>query len=176
MTFPYLAGNETLYVAGYSLFLLLVSAAMELGARFTHRHVRMSKTTGFRYLDHLDAWVCSRGRHLWLHRRDPAMQVTYYRADAQDCNSCPVKQHCTDSKEGRELVSAESRWPHSEIERFQRGISLILVVLALFITVIELGRHHTTGDTTVLAPVVMVTLIMGIRTLNKFTRWKGEES
>ncbi len=176
MSLPYPVGPEVLFTAGYALFLLLASLALELAARRTHRYVRDSKTTGFRYLRHLDAWECSQGRRLWLHRRDASSRASYYRADARDCNRCPVRNQCTNSPMGRELISVQSRWPHSEIERFQRGISLALIVLALFIMALEFGRHHATGDAAVLAVVAVPGLALGVRIMNKFTTWKGDET
>ncbi len=175
MNLPYPAGPEVLFATGYALFLLLVSVALELGARRTHRHVHAMKTAGFRYLSHLDAWECSQGRRLWLHRRDPDRRTAYYRADAAECNTCPVKHQCTDSDEGRELAAMHTRWPHSEIERFQRGISLALITLALFIVTLEAGRHHATGDVALLAVVAIPGLALGVRLMNKFTTWKGDK-
>lgn len=176
MNLPYPVGPEVLFAAGYALFLLLASLALELGARRTHRYVHNSMTTGFRYLQHLNAWECPQGRRLWLHRRDAGRRTTVYRADARDCNRCPVKDRCTNSAEGRELISGQGRWPYSEIERFQRGMSLALIVLALFIVALELGRHHARGDVALLAVVAVPGLALGVRTMNKFITGKGNES
>src|SRR5512140_600057 len=154
MSFPYPAGPEILYVTGYAFFLLLVSVALELGARRAHSYLRSSRTAGFRYLNHLDAWECSQGRRLWMHRRDSAKKASYYRADSRHCNNCPVKRRCTNSDEGRELVVFQSYWPQSDIERFQRGMSLALIILALFIMTLEFGQHHAAGDVALLASVM----------------------
>jgi hypothetical protein len=172
----YFSGPEVLFAAGYSLFLLVISVALELAARRTHRYVRTSRLVGFRYLKQIDAWVCSQGRHLWLLGRDQDRNVATYRADPVECNRCPVKARCTSSDDGRELISFETRWPYSEIERFQRGISLSLIVLALFIVVLELARHHTASDAALLSSVIASGLALGSRILNKFIRWKDELS
>jgi len=54
-------GPEVLFAGGYSLLLLIVAVALELAARRTYRYVRMSRSVGFRYIQHIDAWVCSQG-------------------------------------------------------------------------------------------------------------------
>ncbi len=164
----YSPGPEVLFAAGYSLFLLIVSVALELAARRTHRYVRTSRLVGFHYLKHIDAWVCSQGKHLWLLGRDQNRNVATYRAAPLDCNRCPVKARCTTSDDGRELISFETRWPHSEIERFQRGISLSLIVLALVIAGLELLRHHAAGEAALLSSVIVPGLALGSRILNKF--------
>lgn len=176
MTGLYSLGPEVLFAAGYSLFLLIISVALELAARRTHRYVRTSRLVGFRYLKQVDAWICSQGRHLWLLGRDQSSNVATYRADPLDCNRCPVKARCTTSDDGRELTSFETRWPHSEIERFQRGISLSLIVLALFIAALELARHHATGEAALLSSVIVPGLALGSRILNRFTKSKEEQS
>jgi hypothetical protein len=168
-------GPEVLFAGGYSLLLLIISVTLELAARRTHRYVRMSRLVGFRYLQQIDAWVCSQGRHLWLLGRDHNRNVATYRADPLDCNQCPVKARCTDSDGGRELISFETRWPHSEIGRFQRGISLSLIVLALFIAVLELARHHAAGDAAFLSAVIVPGFALGSRVLQQFITSKEEQ-
>jgi len=168
-------GPEVLFAGGYSLLLLIVAVALELAARRTHRYVRMSRSVGFRYIQHIDAWVCSQGRYLWLLGRDHNRNVATYRADPLECKRCPVKARCTDSDGGRELISFESRWPRSEIGRFQRGISLSLVVLALFIAVLELARHHAAGEAAYLSAVIAPGFALGSRILHQFITSKEEQ-
>lgn len=176
MSGSYSPGSELLFAAAYSLFLLIISVTLELAARHTHRYMHASRFAGFRYLRQIDAWICSQGQHLWLIGRDHDRNVATYRADPRECGRCPVKMRCTSSDDGRELVSIETRWPHSEIERFQRGISLSLIVLALFIAALELARHHAWGDTALLISVIAPGLALGSRILIKFTKSKEEQS
>ncbi len=74
------------------------------------------------------------------------------------------------------MAAMHTQWPQSEIERFQRGISLALIALALFIMTLEAGRHHATGDVALLAVVAVPGLALGVRLMNKFTKWKGDKS
>ena len=69
----------------------------------------ISKRTGFyhsgqfQYSAEENHYVCPQGQILKLHARRRGEQVISYRADAQVCNACPVKQECTSSKSGRHI-------------------------------------------------------------------------
>jgi hypothetical protein len=52
------------------------------------------------------------------------------------CNGCALKDACTDSDQGRELVRPLDPWPHSEAGRFHRAVSLVLVGVALLVLVV----------------------------------------
>ena len=69
-----------------------------------------------------------------------------YRAPARACNLCTLKGTCTDSDEGREIVSQPDAWLRSEIGRFHREISLTLCILAALITAVEMARRHARVD------------------------------
>ena len=66
-----------------------------------------------------------------------------YRAKAHICNGCPLKDACTDSDSGREIVRPLDPWPHSEAGRFHRGLSLVLVGLSLLLLVVGRARVTT---------------------------------
>ena len=72
---------------------------------------------------------------------DNELRVVRYRAPAHTCNGCPIKSHCTDSDTGREISVSLDPWLSSAIGRFHRGISLVLLILAVLIMTIELLRH-----------------------------------
>ncbi|MFN2163023.1 MAG: transposase, partial [Candidatus Promineifilaceae bacterium] len=57
----------------------------------------------FQYNADENHYVCPQGQILKLHARRRSEQVISYRADAQICNDCPVKQECTSSKSGRHI-------------------------------------------------------------------------
>jgi hypothetical protein len=82
---------ETLFAAGYALFLVIVAAGLGLLARFTHRRVDGAKTVGFRYHPHVDAWQCSEGYFLWRQQSERPHRVARYRAHAHICNKCGSK-------------------------------------------------------------------------------------
>ena len=72
---------------------------------------------------------------------DYQRRIVHYRAPADACNACSLKSNCTDSNEGRLLKSHLDSWIESELRRFHRGISLVLLLLATIILVTEAVRH-----------------------------------
>ena len=161
---------ETLAAAGYALFLVLVAAGLELGARFTHRRVHDAKTVGFQYHPHIDAWQCDEGAFLWRQRTRHVQPVARYRAHAPTCNRCASKCRCTDADDGREVLTPLAAWPSTEIGRFQRGLSLMLLALATLIVVVEAFRHHGGAELVVLAAAIGPAAIIGRRTLGQLRR------
>ena len=133
--------EEGLFVGGYALFLLAVSFLLGWAARRSHARVLRVKTIGFRYHEALDAWQCSEGTYLWRKERDAAARLVRYRAKAEMCNACALKPSCTDSTDGRELVRPMDAWPHTEMARFQRALSLALIVLAAILVAVEASRQ-----------------------------------
>jgi hypothetical protein len=77
------------------------------------------------------------------------------------CNACPVKERCTDSDRGRELVRPVDPWPHSEAGRFHRVISLMLVVLAACVLLVEIVRHHRPAEAAVLCALLALCVLVG---------------
>lgn len=161
---------ETLAAAGYALFMVLVAAGLELGARFTHRRVHDAKTVGFRYHAPIDAWQCDEGAFLWRQRTRHPLPVARYRAHPHTCNRCASKRRCTDADDGREVVRPLAAWPFTEIGRFQRGLSLMLLVLAALILVVEAIRHHAGAELVLLAAAFGPAAILAHRALDPWRR------
>jgi Transposase DDE domain len=146
---------ETILAAGYASFLLLSAFLLEWLSAYTHRRALRFRTAGFVYDADRDHWRCPEGEHLWPHHLDHERRLVRYRARAHVCNACPVKERCTDSDHGREIVRPLDPWPHSEAGRFHRVIALSLVAIAALVAVVELGRHHGTNETAVLVGVLV---------------------
>lgn len=136
---------------GYALFLLMSACGLEFLARNTHRRSLRLSTLGFVYHQRLDTWECPQGQHLLPIAVDHERRRIYYRGNAQVCNHCPLKAACTDSEKGREIVRLLEPWPHSEIGRFHRGLSLALITLATLIVLTALGWHHRLHEALLLA-------------------------
>ena len=66
----------------------------------------------------------------------------------------PLKEACTDSDHGREIVRPLDPWPHSEAGRFHRAIALMMVGLALLLVVAEGARHHRAPELALLAALL----------------------
>lgn len=133
----------------------------------THRRSLRYRTAGFDYDATHDHWQCPEGQHLWPHEFDSDRRLVRYKAKAHICNGCPRKDACTDSDTGREIVRPLDPWPHSEAGRFHRGLSLLLVALAIFVVGIELARHH--------APVEAVLLTGLLAVVAMVARWLGRD-
>lgn len=133
--------EEAAFVGGYALFLVGVASVMGWAARHSHARVLRVKAIGFRYHQAFDAWQCSEGTYLWRKERDENARLVRYRAKAEMCNACALKTSCTDSNDGRELVRPMDAWPHSEMARFQRAISLALILLAGILVLVEAARQ-----------------------------------
>jgi Transposase DDE domain len=148
--------SEAIIAAGYALALLAGALILEWLSAHTHRRSLRYRTAGFEYSEQHDAWVCPEGEHLWLHEHDHEHRVIRYRAKAHVCNACPVKDRCTDSDEGREIVQPMDPWPHSEAGRFHRVISLMLVALAALVAVVALTRNHQPADIALLGTLILL--------------------
>lgn len=152
---------EVVLAAGYAVFLLGAAVAIEWLSAHTHRRSLRYRTAGFTYDEQHDHWQCPEGQHLWPHEFDHEQRLVRYRAKAHICNGCPRKEACTDSDRGREIVRPLDPWPHSEAGRFHRGLSLMLVVLALLVIVVGAVRNHASADAAVLLVLLAGALAIG---------------
>jgi hypothetical protein len=133
---------EVLFAAGYAGFLTVGAFALEWLSAHTHKRALRFRTAGFAYDPQLDHWVCPEGEQLWPHEFDRERRLVRYRARPQVCNGCHVKERCTDSDRGREIVRPVDPWPHSEAGRFHRVIALVMVCLSTLIVAVEAARNH----------------------------------
>ena len=153
--------GEALLFAGYAGFLLVAAIGLEWLSAHTHRRALRYRTAGFTYHEQHDHWQCPEGEHLWPHEFDHERRLVRYRAKAHICNGCPAKDACTDSDRGREIIRPLDPWPHSEAGRFHRGLSLMLVALALLVLVAGAVRNHDAADAAVLLGISAATLAVG---------------
>ena len=159
---------EAILAGGYAVFLLAAAMAIEWLSAHTHRRSLRYRTAGFTYHEQHDRWECPEGQHLWPHEFDRDRRLVRYRAKAHICNGCPLMAACTDSDDGREIVRPLDPWPHSEAGRFHRGLSLMLVVLALLVIVVGAARNHDAADTGGLLVLLVAALGIGRWLLRDF--------
>jgi hypothetical protein len=152
---------ELLLAAGYAGFLLVAAVLLEWLSAHTHRRSLRYRTAGFTYHEQHDHWECPEGQHLWPHEFDHERRLVRYRAKAHICNGCPSKAACTDSDRGREVVRPLDPWPHSEAGRFHRGLSLMLVALALLVIAVTGIRHHEGAELALVAALLGAALGIG---------------
>lgn len=159
---------EVLLAAGYVLLLVGVAAVLEWLARHSHRRSEHYRHSGFVYHRKLDVWECPTGHHLSRVETDFERKIIRYRAPAHKCNACHCKKDCTDSETGRELESRPDVWLQSELHRFHRGISLVLLLLAILILAAEMFRYRTARDWLVLAVLLLPIVIASSRSFAAF--------
>ncbi|MET0819111.1 MAG: hypothetical protein ABWZ67_16215 [Solirubrobacteraceae bacterium] len=159
---------EVLLGAGYAGFLVAAAVVIELLSAHTHRRALRYRTAGFAYDAVQDHWECPEGQHLWPHEFDSERRLMRYRAKAHICNRCHRKDACTDSDDGREIVRPLDPWPHSEAGRFHRGLSLVLIALALLVLAVVGARHHEPTEAALLLGLLGLTLATGRWLLRDF--------
>jgi hypothetical protein len=152
---------EALLGAAYAFALLLAAGMLEWLSAHTHRRSLRYRTAGFDYQADHDVWICPEGEHLWPHEFDTERRLVRYRARAHVCNGCPVKERCTDSERGREIVRPLDPWPHSEAGRFHRVIALMLVGLGGLVTAVALIRNHEPGEAALLLGLLVACAFLG---------------
>ncbi len=154
---------EVILAGGYALLLVGVAVILEFVARHAHKRSEHFRNSGFVYKKKMDVWQCPTGIHLTREQTDFQRKIATYRAPAHKCNGCLVKGDCTDSHHGRVLESRLDAWLQSELNRFHRGISLALLLLAVLILVVEIFLHQDAHDWLVLLVVLLPIGLAGSR-------------
>ena len=121
---------EVALALAYAAFLVCLASALELLARRSHQRARDYRNHGFVYFRDLDYFECPAGHQLIQISIDHPRRAAVYRAQPGACNSCSLKLNCTDSEVGRSVERRWDSWIESELRRFHRGVSLILLFLA----------------------------------------------
>ena len=137
---------EVVLAASYAVFLAGVAFVLETLAQHSHKRSERYRNSGFVYFHKMDLWECPAGRRLLRIDTDYQRRIIHYRAPADACNACSLKNNCTDSNQGRLLKSHLDSWVESELRRFHRGISLVLLLLATIILVAEAVRNAAPRD------------------------------
>ncbi|SDL12865.1 hypothetical protein [Tessaracoccus oleiagri] len=119
------------FAAGYGVALLLIAHGIDLLAKRSHTSFQDQRNGGFTYHKSHDAWLCPEDEWLFPRSFDPENRVMRYRGNPLVCNSCPVKDNCTESDDGREVQRLVDTWPASESARFHRGIACAVAVLGV---------------------------------------------
>jgi len=164
--------GEVLLALTYALFLVGVAALLEYLARRSQQRAEGYRNSGFVYFRELDYWECPAGHQLVQLSSDLERRVTLYRAPASACNSCSLKRNCTDSNEGRLLERRLNTWVDSELRRFHRGISAVLLVLASTLLLAETVRFHQPNDREALAGLLLPLCFVQLKLLPSLALWR----
>ena len=164
---------EVLLAAIYAVFLAGVAFLLEMLAQHSHKRSERYRNSGFVYFQKLDLWECPAGRQLLRIDTDYQRRIVHYRAPADACNACSLKNNCTDSNEGRLLKSHLDSWVESELRRFHRGISLVLLFLATIILVAEAVRNAAPRDLFIVGCLLVPVSVAGTKLFASFLTHQG---
>ncbi len=164
---------EVLLAATYAVFLAGVAFLLEMLAQHSHKRSERYRNSGFVYFQKLDLWECPAGRQLLRIDTDYQRRIVHYRAPADACNACSLKNNCTDSNEGRLLKRHLDSWVESELRRFHRGISLVLLLLATIILVAEAVRNAAPRDLFIVGCLLLPVSVAGTKLFASFLTHQG---
>src|SRR5215467_4340906 len=114
------------------VFVLWVGGwALEFLARAHFHRAQRYAHNGFAYDSELDRYECPQGELLTLHTFDDRDKLAIYRAPAASCNACPLKEFCTPHDEGRHVYRSLAEFHETDVGRFHRLLSLLILAIAL---------------------------------------------
>lgn len=120
-----------LLLLAYLVILWLGGGALEFLARVHFHRAQTHANTGFSYDVELDRYECPQGELLTLDTFDDRNKLAIYKAPASSCNECALKTFCTPHHEGRHVYRSLNEFHETDIGRFHRVLSLIILVVAL---------------------------------------------
>lgn len=160
---------EVLMAAGYAFFLIVVAAVLERLAKHSHRRSEQYEVAGFRFHREFDRWECPTGQHLHRSGVEHDRRIVRYKAPAHACNACHIKTNCTDSETGREIEQRLDSWLTSEVRRFHCGISLVLLLLAALLLIVEAARYREPRSDLLLGFLLVPVAIAAARLISGFS-------
>ncbi len=122
---------ELILLLSYLLVLWVGGGFLEFLARVHFHRAGRHAHTGFVYDAHLDRYECPQGERLTLHTFDDRNKLAIYKAPASSCNECTLKAFCTPHDEGRHIYRSLAEFHETDVGRFHRRFSLIILAVAL---------------------------------------------
>ena len=116
---------------GYVVILWVGGWALEFLARAHFQRARRYTHAGFTYDTELDRYECPQGEWLTLHTFDDRNKLAIYKAPASSCNACVLKAFCTPHDEGRHVYRSLAEFHETDVGRFHRLLSLLILAVAL---------------------------------------------
>jgi hypothetical protein len=120
-----------LLLVGYVAALWVGGFALEMLARAHFRRAQRYANDGFTYDPELDRYECPQGELLTLHTFDDRDKLAIYKAPAASCNACPLQTFCAPHGEGRRVYHSLTEFHETDVGRFHRRLSLIIMGIAL---------------------------------------------
>lgn len=118
---------EAWLILGYVAVVLAGARLSEVLARAHFERARRYAELGFEYDADADHYRCPEGERLALHLVEDENRLAVYRAPASSCNGCSLKASCTPHDQGRHLYRPLAEWAETDIGRFHRRLSLLMV-------------------------------------------------
>ena len=115
----------------YLLVLWAGGWALEVLARAHFHRAQRYAHNGFAFDAELDRYECPQGELLTLHTFDDRNKLAIYKAPASSCNACVLKSFCTPHDEGRHVYRSLAEFHETDVGRFHRWLSLIILAVAL---------------------------------------------
>jgi hypothetical protein len=116
---------------GYLILLWCGGWALEYLARAHYQRAQRYAHSGFAYDAELDRYECPQGELLTLETFDDRNALAIYRAPAASCNECMLKAFCTPHDEGRHVYRSLAEFHETDVGRFHRLLSLLILLVAL---------------------------------------------
>ncbi len=164
---------ELWLILGYVGVVLVGARLAEVLAQAHFERARRYAERGFEYDADADHYQCPQGERLALHVVEPESRLAVYRAPASSCNSCPLKASCTPHDEGRHLYRSLAAWAETDIGRFHRRLSLLMVGIGVIFSLGGLARWVGQPGTGLLMLAVTASLASVARDLR--AAWAGPQ-
>lgn len=134
------ADLEAWLVLGYVAVVLVGARLSEVLARVHFERARRYAEHGFEYDADADHYHCPQGERLVLHLLEEESRLAVYRAPASSCNGCPRKPSCTPHDEGRHLYRPLAEWAETDVGRFHRRLSMLMIGVGMIFSLGGLSR------------------------------------
>lgn len=131
---------EVWLVVGYVGVVLGGARLSEALARMHFERARHYAEAGFEYNAGADHYRCPEGERLTLHQIERESRQAVYRAPASRCNGCVLKASCTPHDEGRHLYRSLATWAETDVGRFHRRLSMLMIGVAVLFSMFAVAR------------------------------------
>jgi hypothetical protein len=165
---------EVWLILGYVAVVLAGARLSEVLARLHFDRARRYAEKGFEYDADADHYRCPEGERLVLHLVEEESRLAVYRAPASSCNSCPLKASCTPHDEGRHLYRPLAEWAETDVGRFHRRLSLLMVGVGVVFSLGGLSHWMGQPGTGLLFAAFAVSLVSVTRDVR--AAWTGPDS
>lgn len=156
---------EVWLVLGYVAVVLTGARLSESLARLHFERARRHAEAGFEYDAGADHYRCPEGERLTLHSIERANRQALYRAPASRCNGCLLKASCTPHDEGRHLYRPLATWAETDVGRFHRRVSMLMIAVAVIFSMFAFTRWLGQPGTGLLLTALALSLAAVARNL-----------